>query len=70
MAQVLEMQFETSGGKKLTISVDEPRANLTTLDVETGMQALITSNVFEVNGFGLANALSARLIERNVSDLM
>jgi hypothetical protein len=70
MAQVLEMQFETSGGKKLTISVDEPRTNLTTLEVETGMQALITSNVFEVNGFGLANALSARLIERNVSDLM
>ena len=70
MAQLLEMQFETSGGKKLTISVDEPRANLTTLDVETGMQALIASNVFEVNGFGLANASSARLIERNVTDLM
>ena len=70
MAQVLEMQFETSGGKKLTISVDEPRANLTALEVETGMQALIASNVFEVNGFGLATAFSARLIERNVSDLM
>ena len=70
MAQVLEMQFETLGGKKLTISVDEPRTNLTALEVETGMQALIASNVFEVNGFGLGNAFSARLIERNVSDLM
>ena len=70
MAQVLEMQFETLGGKKLTISVDEPRTNLTALEVETGMQALIVSNVFEVNGFGLGNAFSARLIERNVSDLM
>ena len=70
MAQVLEMQFETSGGKKLTISVDEPRANLTALEVETGMQSLIASNVLEANGFGLASAFSARLIERNVSDLM
>jgi hypothetical protein len=70
MAQVLEMQFETSGGKKLTISVDEPRANLTALEVETGMQALIASSVFEVNGFGLTSAFSARLIERNVSDLI
>lgn len=70
MAQVLEMQFETSGGKKLTISVDEPRANLTAQEVETGMQALIASSVFEVNGFGLTSAFSARLIERNVSDLM
>ncbi|HSO58451.1 MAG TPA: DUF2922 domain-containing protein [Paenisporosarcina sp.] len=70
MAQVLEMQFETSGGKKLTISVDEPRANLTALEVETGMQAIIASSVFEVNGFELASAFSARLIERNVSDLM
>lgn len=70
MAQVLEMQFETLGGKKLTISVDEPRTNLTALEVETGMQALIASNVFEVNGFGLGNVFSARLIERNVSDLM
>lgn len=70
MAQVLEMQFETSGGKKLTISVDEPRTNLTALEVETGMQALIASDVFEVNGFGLSSTFSARLIERNVSDLM
>ena len=70
MAQVLEMQFETAGGKKLSVSVDDPRANVTAQEVETGMQAVITSAVFEVDGFGLANAFNARLIERNVTDLV
>lgn len=70
MAQVLEMQFETAGGKKLSVSIDDPRADLTALEVEAGMQAVIASAVFEVDGFGLANAYNARLIERNVTDLV
>lgn len=70
MAQLLEMQFETSGGKKLTVAVDEPRVDLTAQEVATGMQALIDNDIFEINGHGLARAFNARVVERNVTELM
>ena len=70
MAKVLEMQFDTLDNKKFTISVDEPRADLTALEVETGMQALLASNVFFANGGYLVSANQARIIERNVTELV
>lgn len=69
MAKVLEMQFDTFDGKKFTISVDEPRADLTPLEVETGMQALLASNAFHVNGGNLVSASDARIVERTVTEL-
>jgi len=70
MAQVLELQFDTLDGKKFTLSVDQPRADLTPLEVETGMQALLASNVFFANGGYLVSANQARIIERNVTELV
>ncbi|WP_019415839.1 DUF2922 domain-containing protein [Paenisporosarcina sp. TG20] len=69
MAKVLEMLFDTAQGKKFTISVDEPRADLTSLEVDTGMQALLASNVFYADGANLVSAYQARIVERNVTAL-
>jgi hypothetical protein len=70
MAFVLEMQFNTVDGKNFTLSVDEPRVDLTALEVETGMQALLASDAFHVNGANLASVNQARIIERNVTELV
>ena len=69
MAKVLEMLFDTAQGKKYTISVDEPRADLTAPEVETGMQALLASNAFLVDGANLVSAYQARIVERTVTEL-
>ena len=69
MAKVLEMLFDTAQGKKFTISVDEPRADLTGPEVDTGMQALLASNVFHADGANLVSAYQARIVERNVTEL-
>lgn len=69
MAQVLEMLFDTAQGKKFTISVDEPRADLTEAEVDSGMQALLASNVFYVDGANLVSAYQARIVERTVTEL-
>ena len=69
MAKVLEMLFDTAQGKKYTISVDEPRADLTTAEVNTGMQALLASNAFFVDGANLVSAYQARIVERTVTEL-
>ncbi|WP_017380569.1 DUF2922 domain-containing protein [Paenisporosarcina sp. TG-14] len=69
MAKVLEMLFDTAQGKKFTISVDEPRVDLTGLEVDSGMQALLASNVFNADGANLVSAYQARIVERNVTEL-
>ncbi len=69
MAKVLEMLFDTAQGKKFTISVDEPRADLTAAEVEIGMQSVLESNVFYADGANLVSANQARIVERNVTEL-
>ena len=69
MAKVLEMLFDTAQGKKYTISVDEPRADLTGPEVETGMQALLASNAFSVDGANLVSAYQSRIVERTLTEL-
>ena len=54
----------------MMLTVDEPRANLTEQGVEAAMQEIISSDVFEVNGSLLATAHNARIIERNVMELI
>jgi len=69
MAQTLELRFETDAGKALTLTVDQPRADLTEGEVESGMAAIIASDVFYVESLPVRVAKSARLVERNVTDL-
>lgn len=66
MAKTLELIFETVAGKAVTLTVDEPRENLTAQELFTGMQAIVDQNVFEVSGSPLATAKTARIVERNV----
>lgn len=68
MAKTLELIFETSAGKAVVLSVEEPREDLTALELATGMQTIITQNIFEVEGEHFALAKGARVIERNVVD--
>ncbi|ALS78808.1 MULTISPECIES: DUF2922 domain-containing protein [Planococcus] len=66
MAKTLELIFTTAAGKDVTLTVDEPRANVTDAELLTGMQAIITQNVFEVEGSSFTSIKGARVIERNV----
>lgn len=68
MAKTLELIFETAAGKEVTLSVEEPREDITPLELKTGMQTIITQNIFEVEGSAFANAKAARVVERNVTD--
>ncbi|MDX1807739.1 MAG: DUF2922 domain-containing protein [Paenisporosarcina sp.] len=63
------MLFNTGQGKKFTISVDEPRANLTGAEVANGMQGVLVSNVFYADGANLVSSDQARIVERNVTEL-
>ncbi len=70
MAKILQLNFSTSTGKNVMLTVDQPRANVTAAMVEATMQAIIASGVFEVNGAPLETSKGARIVERNVTELV
>ncbi len=67
MAKVLELNFNTANGKTMTISVNDPKENLTISEVATAMQTIISQDVFHNEGNGLVAINQARIIDRNVS---
>ncbi|MDN4609003.1 DUF2922 domain-containing protein [Sporosarcina highlanderae] len=70
MAKSLQLNFYTAAGKQTSLTVDEPRANLTPSEVEAAMQEIIDSQVFEVDGSFLASVKGARIIDRTVEELV
>ncbi|MFJ7934436.1 DUF2922 domain-containing protein [Sporosarcina sp. NPDC096371] len=70
MAKTLQMSFSKAAGKKVTLTVDEPRSELTAQSVEAAMQETVTSGVFEMDGAPLEMAIGARVVKRNVTELV
>lgn len=70
MAKTLQLQFEAANGKNITISVEDPKDTLTPEEIESGMDAIISSNVFHVGGSPLALGTNAKVIERNVTTII
>lgn len=70
MARTLQLNFETTGGKKMMLTVDEPRADLTAQEVDIAMEEIISAGVFVVDDLPLNSKINARIIERTVSHLI
>lgn len=70
MSKTLQLNFSTAGDKKVMLTVDEPRTDLTDEQVSAAMQEIIDSGVFKVDGYPLASIVNARIVERTVTDLI
>ena len=69
MAKTLEMTFKTETGKDTTLSISEPKENLTLSAVQTAATTCISANVFEsVNG-DLASLEKAQIKEVTITAL-
>lgn len=66
----LELQFNNLAGKRITLSVLDPKDNLLADDVETVMNQLIISNIFDSVGGDLVSIAGARIVTRDVTDLV
>ncbi|HEX5565113.1 MAG TPA: DUF2922 domain-containing protein [Sporosarcina sp.] len=70
MAKTLQLIFITTEGKQTSLTVDEPKDGLTPSEVEAAMQQIISSSVFQVDGYPLETAKGARIVERTVTELV
>ena len=65
----LVMTFATEGGTKVSISLNDPREDLTAGEVETAMDGIIAANIFTTTGGNLVAKDSARVIETETTVL-
>lgn len=65
----LEMFFRNEAGRRVTLSVLNPREDLSAQEVREAMEAVVNNNIFLSNGGDLTEVLGARLVSREVVEL-
>ena len=69
MSATLQMIFRNEEGRNATISVADPNAELTPLEVETVMDSIISRNIFNSSGGDLEAKVRAQIVSRTVDVL-
>jgi hypothetical protein len=59
--QVLEMIFRTGMGRTYRITLDDPRANIDSTEVQAVMELILSKDIFNVEG-GLTGIEGANII--------
>lgn len=70
MAKVLQLQFLNQENKTVTISIENPIEPVDTLALNSAMDTIVSSNVFISAGGDLISKKGARIVERNVAEIM
>lgn len=69
MAKTLEMVFRNEGGKEVTLSIADPREDLTPAEVRTVMEEIIAKQIFESKTGDLAQIVEARISSKDTAVL-
>ena len=67
--QTLRMVFKNENGSNFTISLDNPRDNVTPAEIEAAMDTIIARNVFLTPGGALVARQDIKIIDQTVNDL-
>ena len=59
----LLMTFMTSDDKKVSLSVDEPRANVTEAEIKAAMDLVVAKNIFRPSGANFVGVVDAKVVE-------
>jgi len=66
----LELIFQNVAGRRTTLAVQDPRDDLTAEEVMTAMELIISRNIFTSPGGDLAAITGARVVTRDVQDIV
>ena len=58
----LIMTFKTTDDKTVSLSIDDPREDLTESEIKTAMDLVVSKNIFAPGGADIANAVSAKVV--------
>lgn len=65
----LEMIFKNQMDRKIKISLDNPRADLTEAEVRAAMDDIVARNIFSSTGGDLIAVSGARVVTTNINEL-
>ncbi|WP_163580521.1 DUF2922 domain-containing protein [Gracilibacillus saliphilus] len=65
----IELKFENEEGKTVTFSLDNPVEPVDPVQVNAAMDAILNENAFFSSGGDLVTKKSARIVERNFSEI-
>jgi hypothetical protein len=63
------MAFLSQTGRNVTMSLDNPRNDLTAAEVQTAMDLIIARNIFTSTGGDLVSKVNARVIDTTTTEL-
>lgn len=66
----LELLFTNTAGRRVTVAVPDPKEDLTTQELNNAMTAIIGANVFESPGGDLVAIQGARVVTREIAELV
>ena len=64
----LVMTFKTTDDKKVSLTVDNPREDLSEEEVKTAMELIIEKNIFAPGGADLASLVSAKVVRTDTTN--
>lgn len=70
MTKTLAMVFRDSAGKEVTISLADPKDELTLVQVRTIMEDIVSRNIFATKFGNLVEVQDARILSRDTITLV
>lgn len=67
--QTLRMVFKNENGSNFTISLDNPRDNITATEIKSAMDTIIAKNVFLTPGGALVSKQDIKIVDRTTDDV-
>ena len=58
----LMMTFKTTDDKKVSLSVDNPREDITEGEIKSAMDLVVSKNIFAPNGADIVEAVEAKVV--------
>ena len=58
----LVMTFKTTDDKKVSLSVDNPREDITESEIKDAMDLVVSKNIFAPNGADIVSAVEAKVV--------
>ena len=64
----LMMTFKTDEDKNISISLDDPRDNLTEQEIQNVMNIILNNDIFSPNGETLISLVGAKIVETDTTE--
>ena len=64
----LLMTFKTSDDKKVSLSIDDPREDITETEIKSAMDLVVEKNIFAPNGGNIVATVEAKVVVTDTTE--